>query len=708
VISAITFAGDPPARDGLAKVIRAIAHSFSPDQYGLPIYAALVLLGASVLFLACVWFFKTRAPIGITVALFALMPSYSILTHWFDNEQRNHYFGYWFGHDMFTPPFPGPDGQLTYDPKLRENAMKGPNASLVYPEMTKDTILFGGTDPGRFAPTYMIFCDSFVKPKDKPKVDPNFDRRDVYIITQNALADGTYLEYIRAHYFRSDQYQYDTPFFQEVLRGPEERKDRYETNIIARIAYQLLDKPLISRGASIEKRWRAEGVYPPKEIYTPTPEDSQRCFSEYTQDAAKRMDHDMRYPNEPPQIRPGENVNFTPDGRVQVSGQIAVMTINGLLTKVIFDHNPTNEFFVEESFPLDWMYPHLTPFGIIMKINRQPLPEVTDDIVKRDHEFWSRYSERLIGNWITYDTSVKEIADFAIKTYKRRDFSGFKGDRKFVRDDQAQKAFSKLRSSIAGIYAWRLGMTSSSPTPMQYLAKTDAERTRMLREAEFAFKQAFAFCPYSPEAVFRYVQLLASMNRLDDAIIVAETCQQLDPYNGQVSGLLKQLKGPAHGRSDPMNELRARIIKLENEVRTNPADFQKQLDLASMYAQIQQTDRAAQILDGILNNPNADASVIFTVAQAFAAMRNLPKIETALEKVVKLAPTEPEAWYNLAAIKVALNKPTEAAQNLRRSLDLSAKRLQQNPNAHDLAAEAQKDKTFDAIRNLPQFKDAPN
>ena len=56
------------------------------------------------------------------------------------------------------------------------------------------------------------------------------------------------------------------------------------------------------------------------------------------------------------------------------------MNINGLLTKVIFDHNPKNEFFVEESFPLDWMYPHLTPFGIIMKINRQPLPALTEDI----------------------------------------------------------------------------------------------------------------------------------------------------------------------------------------------------------------------------------------------------------------------------------------------------------------------------------------
>ena len=58
------------------------------------------------------------------------------------------------------------------------------------------------------------------------------------------------------------------------------------------------------------------------------------------------------------------------------------MNINGLLTKVIFDHNPKNEFFVEESFPLDWMYPHLTPFGIIMKINRQPLPSLTEDILQ--------------------------------------------------------------------------------------------------------------------------------------------------------------------------------------------------------------------------------------------------------------------------------------------------------------------------------------
>jgi len=65
--------------------------------------------------------------------------------------------------------------------------------------MTKDAVLYGGTDPGRFCPTYTIFCESFTPHDCQPLQDQKFDRRDVYIITQNALADGTYLCYIRAH-----------------------------------------------------------------------------------------------------------------------------------------------------------------------------------------------------------------------------------------------------------------------------------------------------------------------------------------------------------------------------------------------------------------------------------------------------------------------------------------------------------------------------
>ena len=50
----------------------------------------------------------------------------------------------------------------------------------------KNAIFFGGTDPGRFVPTYMIYS---------AKVRP-----DIYLITQNALADNTYMNVMRDLY----------------------------------------------------------------------------------------------------------------------------------------------------------------------------------------------------------------------------------------------------------------------------------------------------------------------------------------------------------------------------------------------------------------------------------------------------------------------------------------------------------------------------
>src|SRR5207253_2266629 len=132
------------------------------SQYRLDQLNAMfvVVLGGACLALFLVH--RENLPVKVLLGIFALLPIYPMLAHWSDNEQRGHYFGYWFGHDMFRPPF------------------------NVYPEMEKNTILFGGTDPGRFNPTYMIFCESFIPPSKKP-MDPTFDRRDVYLITQNEI-----------------------------------------------------------------------------------------------------------------------------------------------------------------------------------------------------------------------------------------------------------------------------------------------------------------------------------------------------------------------------------------------------------------------------------------------------------------------------------------------------------------------------------------
>ena len=309
------------------------------------------------------------------------------------------------------------------------------------------SIYFGGTDPGRFLVTALC--------KSQVNADPFFT------VTQNALADGGYLAYLR-------------------------------------------------------------GMYGEK-IYVPTADDSQRCFQDYIEDARKRLQNH--------QLKPGENVQVGANGRINVSGQVAVMNINGLLAKIIFDKNPGHECYIEESFPLDWMYSYLEPHGLIMKINRQPLSELSDDIVSRDHDYWTKYLTPMIGGWLNDDTPVSAVAAFAEKVCLRHDLSGFTGDPRFVQSDFSCKTFSKLRSSIAGIYAWRLDQAAG-----------EAEKDRMARAADFAYRQAWALCPTSPEAVFRYINFLLKQKRSSDARLVASTCLKLDPNNAQIKNLVTQLQ----------------------------------------------------------------------------------------------------------------------------------------------------------------------
>src|SRR5206468_2693340 len=192
------------------------------------------------------------------------------------------------------------------------------------------------------------------------------------------------------------------------------------------------------------------------------------------------------------------------------------------------------------------------------------------------HQFWKEYSTRLTGDIIDYNTSIKQICDWIEKTYLRHDFNGFTGDRKFIHDDDAQKAFSKLRSSIGGVYAWRL----SPQCPPQYRPKTDAEYARLLKEAEYTFRQAFAFCPYSPEAVFRYVNLLLQYNRIDDALLISETCAKLDPFNAQVLGLVGSLRGFKNQRGAVPPPAPNEAQMLEDELRANPTNLHVSIELA--------------------------------------------------------------------------------------------------------------------------------
>lgn len=314
------------------------------------------------------------------------------------------------------------------------------------------SIYFGGTDPGRFTVTALMESHAAGKP--------------FFMLSQNPLADATYLHYLQAMY-----------------------------------------------GGK---------------IHTLTDEDSQKSFQDYQADAQRRLAHDQQFPNEPRQLKPGEEVRLDSNGRTQLSGQMNVIGIRELLTKTIFDKNPDREFYIEESFPLDWMYPYLEPHGLIMKINRQPLPEIPEDTVQRDRDYWTKYVMPLIGDWLKPDTTVEEVAAFAEKILEKKDLSGFAGDPQFVQNEYWCKSFSKLRSSIGGLYAWRAQQA------------TDAgEKKRMNDAADFAFRQSWALCPYSLETVFRYGSFLISQNRRADALLVAETAAKLPQMQGSNGGPLR-------------------------------------------------------------------------------------------------------------------------------------------------------------------------
>src|SRR5882762_3359054 len=257
-------------------------------------------------------------------------------------------------------------------------------------------------------------------------------------------------------------------------------------------------------------------------IYVPSEQEATKVFQEYVEDAQRRQKENK--------LRPGEFLQEV-DGKVQVTGHIGVMAINGVLSKLVFDKNPEREFYVEESFPLEWMYPHLSPHGLILRVNRQPMSELSAETVQRDHEYWAGYIRSLIGDWLNDDTSIAEIAAFVQKMHLNHDLSGFQGDARFVQNDLPQRLFAKLRSSIGGVYSWRMASAQSA-----------AEKERMVKEADFAFRQAWALCPRSPEAVFRYINALVVQRRFDDAILIAETALKIDAENIQLQHLARELK----------------------------------------------------------------------------------------------------------------------------------------------------------------------
>jgi len=520
------------------------------------------------------------ASVPILAAVF-LLPAASVRRNWADDEERGHDFGYRFGYLMFKPG----DG---------------------YPDMDKDAVLFGGTDPGRFVPTYMIFVESQVRPGAKTH-DANcpdsgtFDRRDVYIITQNALADATYISYIRDHY----DYSRPDP------RNPKSLDNRTEwQRALFNIGWHLLGR---------------DQAYPKAPIWIPANDDMQSAFQKYVDEFRSRAP------------LPGEVVRIE-NGRLVAEGVVSVMAINGYLTKMIFDHNKTNHpFYVEESFPIPWMYPYLEPYGIIFKLNTEPLPQITPEMVARDKAYWVTL----------YDDLMR--------------------DPKFKRDDVAQKTFSKLRSGIGGLYAYR----------------------KMVNEAEYAFKQSIDLCPESPEANFHLAQLYLENGRYDDALGILERYKTRDPHNlniGEAIKVVEQLKRRVEN-----------IHQLEQQHTAEPANVEVALQLVESYARMQRVDAMDAIVQSLLARADLSENDLMALAQAYARLQHADRVIQILDVFVQRFPRNPIGWYNLAVIQSARNDCQQSIAALEHALAADS------PN-DEVRKNAGQDSRLDNCRQDPRFQ----
>ena len=278
-------------------------------------------------------------------------------------------------------------------------------------------VYLGGTDPGRWIPELL---------NETSGGEPHI------IVTQNAFADGRYLD------------------FMNTLYG-----DR---------------------------------------MATLTNEDSKRAFDEYIADAQKRLEHDQQFPDEPKQLRPGENVSVV-DGKVQVSGQVAVMTINETMFQMLLAKNPDLTFALEQSFPFKSAYGSATPVGPIMEVRVQDEQNaLTRERAAQAVDYWRTTTQQLLT-----DSQAADASD-------------------------VRKAYSKLASEQAELLLYR-----------NYTA-----------EAEQTFRLATEMCPSNPEAVFRYANLLVGQSRFEDAIPVVKNALNANPANQHLRDLLEQVQKKAN------------------------------------------------------------------------------------------------------------------------------------------------------------------
>jgi tetratricopeptide (TPR) repeat protein len=481
----------------LAAILQPVADGAQTDVGGwwlqMPyhtytnlIFALLAGLG----FMAGALWFCSRVPrlAWMRYAMLAL-PLWPLFFNYDSCTQRGRWFGWDFGHDMLR-------------------------------DLPLGSVVLGGTDPGRFVPTYMILGES-TQPPDA-KRDPDFDRRDLYIITQNGVGEPLYRKYLADHY------------------GEERPKPR-----------------------NAFERWlgRAE-AYPERPLVFPTEQEINDAVS-------KEMDASM------------------------AKGTMDPSLPHSVVTRLIWEKNrDSHEFFVEESFPMEWSYDHAEPHGLVYRINRKSLKEIPPDLVRKDFEFWDAYVRKL------------------------------KDNPEYAKDYDAQRSFSKLRASSGNLYRYR---------------KMDAE-------AERAYRQALELWQGNGESLNALNSMLWDRGDFDAVLAMLQPALDADPNN---IGLWQM-----YFITEKRKELQGAIADGEESVAKQPASVAYVQKLLELYASAGETNKVSDLLGNSIPLLAKDAAFL-RVAAEYGEAGSLPESELLATKA--LVAVEPDVAENqLALARAAL------------------------------------------------------
>ena len=137
--------------------------AFGKDQYGLPIFANLILLALPLRLIWAFLVYRQRGPVMIMLACSASCrcgPDCRTGTR-ANSATTGSATGSATTCSRRRSPIRDRQIELRQRPARRAVEEPGQWRNVIYPEMARDAILFGGTDPGRFCPTYIDFLRQF-------------------------------------------------------------------------------------------------------------------------------------------------------------------------------------------------------------------------------------------------------------------------------------------------------------------------------------------------------------------------------------------------------------------------------------------------------------------------------------------------------------------------------------------------------------------